>query len=91
MERMLAEDTSTDPGVASELDELAMLGVLTRAELSPHRRAEDAVSYGDCGVAGARLTGLGRLVYELLSLKHVPHEDILDTIADRGDYRSRRR
>ena len=92
LDRRFDDETSQDPGIASELDELATLGLVSRPERSPLGRPGDdeefqAISYAESGVAEPTLTSLGRHLYELLSLEDIEQDDILDTIADTGDYR----
>jgi hypothetical protein len=82
-----------DPGVASELDELAALGLITRPARTRRRSYEDQddapLSYGESDVAEPELTALGRRLHDLLELERISTDDILATIADGGDYRRR--
>lgn len=92
LDRRFNDQTATDPGIASELDELAMLGLITQP--APSRlggsadddEAGEPVSYSERNVAEPKLTALGRLLYELLALEDVARDDILNTVADTGEY-----
>ena len=93
LDRRFDDKKATDPGIASELDEMTNLGLVNRPERSSIGRWGDdegiqPVSHAESYVAEPTLTALGRLLYELLDLEKVEHTDILDTIADTGDYRS---
>ena len=92
LDRRFDDETATDPGIASELDELATLGLVSRPQRSLLGRSDgdevgQPISYAERGVAEPKLTALGQQLFELLSLEDVAQEDILNTIADTANYR----